>query len=180
MLAALLAASYPDRAIRVINAGIGGNKIGDMLARLERDVLAHKPDWVTVNVGINDVWHGLDNKANGTSLSDYKTGLNTLLDRLLASGTNIVALPPTVIEEAAESRGNVALRPYRAAMRELAQAKNILIAPTDTDMDAALRVSNPDGKGTTLTTDGVHLAPAGDAVMACAVLKALGFWQEAK
>ena len=178
MLAALIAASYPDRNIRVVNAGIGGNKIADMLARLERDVLAHKPAWVSVNVGINDVWHGLDNKGNGTTLADYSSGLDTLLNQIVASGAKIVLLPPTVIEENLQSRGNLLLQDYRKAMRDLGAAKNLLIAPTDTDMDAALQSANPTGKGTTLTTDGVHLAPAGDSVMACAVLKALNFWQE--
>ena len=177
MLAAIIAASYPDRNIRVINAGIGGNKIGDLLARVHRDVLAHKPDWVTVNVGINDVWHGLGGMG-GTTLADYQLGLNKLTDILLNAGTQVVLLPPTVIEENPESRGNVLLRDYRAALRAIGAAKNLRIAPTDLEMDDALRAANPQGKGTTLTTDGVHLKPAGDAVMACAVLKTLHFWTQ--
>lgn len=54
----LIAAGYPERNIQVLNAGIGGNKAPDMMKRLERDVISRKPDWVTINVGINDVWHG--------------------------------------------------------------------------------------------------------------------------
>ncbi len=176
MLAALIAASYPERSIKVVNAGIGGNKIGDMLARVERDVLKHKPDWVTVNVGINDVWHGLGPNGKGTSLANYKTGLAQLLDILLGAGAQVVLLPPTVIEENLASVGNLVLMDYRAAMRAIANEKNLRVAPTDIDIDAALKSSNPQGRGTTLTTDGVHMAPAGDAVMACAVLKALQFW----
>ncbi len=65
LLAELITARYPERGIRVINAGIGGHKAPDMLARLERDVFAHRPNWVTVNVGINDVWHGLDTGGTG-------------------------------------------------------------------------------------------------------------------
>ena len=74
MLAVLIAAAYPERQIRVVNAGIGGNKVPDLLARLDRDVLSRRPDWATVNVGINDVWHGLGGKG-GVSLPEYQTGL---------------------------------------------------------------------------------------------------------
>ena len=37
-----------------INAGVGGNNTNMARARLERDVLAHKPDWVVVMMGTND------------------------------------------------------------------------------------------------------------------------------
>ena len=40
-------------------AGIGGHKSNDMLARLERDVLSKKPQWMTLSCGVNDVWHGV-------------------------------------------------------------------------------------------------------------------------
>ena len=176
MLAALISASYPERSIKVVNAGVGGNKIGELLARVERDVLKHKPDWVTVNVGINDVWHGLGANNKGTTLANYQAGLSQLVDVLLNAGAHVVLLPPTVIEENVASVGNRILVDYRAAMRAIANEKNLRVAPTDVDIDAALKSANPQGRGTTLTTDGVHMAPAGDAVMACAVLKALQFW----
>ncbi|MBC8102277.1 MAG: SGNH/GDSL hydrolase family protein [Cytophagales bacterium] len=180
MIAALIAASYPDRNIRVVNAGIGGNKIPDLLARLDRDVLSHRPDWVTVSVGINDVWHGLnDGGKSGVPLGTYREGLAELTDRLVASGANVVLLPPTVIGEDLSSAGNVALRDYRAAVHAIAASRGLLIAPTDTDLDTALVANLPTvggEPGKTLTSDGVHLRPAGDAVLAAAVLKTLGFF----
>jgi lysophospholipase L1-like esterase len=139
MLAVLIAATYPERGIRVINAGIGGHKIPDMLARLDRDVLSHQPNWVTVSVGVNDVWHGLQQwGSGGVSLDDYKAGLETLVDRLLAAGAKVLLLPPTVIGEDPQSEGNVLLRQYRAAMREVGNSRKVLVAPTDVDLDRAL------------------------------------------
>lgn len=179
MLATLIAASYPQRDIRVVNAGIGGDKIPNLLARLDRDVLARKPDWVTVNVGINDVWHGLaSGGVGGVSLPEYRAGLETLLDRIAAAGARAVLLPPTVIDEDPGSAGNRALAGYRAAMREAGSARGLLIAPTDTDFDAALAsgVARWGEPGHTLTSDGVHMRGPGDAVMAVAILKTLGFF----
>lgn len=180
MIAALIAASYPDRNIRVINAGIGGHKITDLLARLDRDVLSHKPDWVTVSIGINDVWHGLgDGGQSGVSLSVYRDGLAELVDKISAAGAKVVLLPPTVIGENRESDGNRKLIDYRAAVHAIADSCGIPVAPTDTDLDTALAASLPivgGEPGKTLTSDGVHLRPAGDAVVAVAVLKTLGFF----
>lgn len=184
MIAALIAASYPTRNICVVNAGIGGNKIHDLLGRLDRDVLAHKPDWVTVSIGINDVWHGLaDGGHSGVSIETYREGLAELVDRIVAAGANVVLLPPTVIGEDPSSAGNVKLVDYRAAVHAIAASRGLLVAPTDTDLDTALTaglkiVGGEPGK--TLTSDGVHLRPAGDAVLAVAVLKTLGFFAGSK
>lgn len=179
MIAALIAATYPDRGIRVINAGIGGHKVTDMLLRLDRDVLVHQPDWVTVSVGVNDVWHGM-NKAGsgGVPLPEYRRHLETLVQRVRSSGAEVILLPPTVIGEDPASEGNRLLKPYRAAVREIAAAYRLRVAPTDIDLTTALaaNVSQGGEPGKTLTTDGVHLRGPGDAVLAVAVLKALGFF----
>lgn len=41
-----------------VPAGISGHKSNQMLARLEKDVLSKKPQWMTLSCGVNDVWHG--------------------------------------------------------------------------------------------------------------------------
>lgn len=178
LLAALIMAAYPERGIRVVNAGVSGNRVPDLLARLDRDVLSQKPDWVSVNIGINDVWHGLaDEGAGGTSLTDYRAGLEALVDRLLAADIQVVLLPPTVIEEDPSSEGNRRLAEYRKAMRAVGVARGVAIAPTDRDFDSALEAGKQIDPAYALTTDGVHLRPAGDAVMALAVLKTLNFFE---
>lgn len=37
-------------------AGVPGNTSEHMLARLDRDVLSKKPDWVFLAAGVNDIW----------------------------------------------------------------------------------------------------------------------------
>ena len=180
MLAALIAAAYPERAIRVINAGVSGNKIGDMFARVERDVLAHQPNWVTLSVGINDVWHGMVPEwAPGTPLSQFGAGAGMLVERLVSAGARVLLLPPTVIGEEPHSEGNRRLAPYRIALREVAlnyAPDHVLVAPTDRDFDIALAAGKSADPTYSLTTDGVHLRPAGDAVVALAVLRTLRFF----
>ena len=45
---ALLDMKYPERHIRVLNMGIGGNTSRDLKERWQTDVLDLKPDWVTI------------------------------------------------------------------------------------------------------------------------------------
>lgn len=55
----MIVAKYPERRITVINKGISGNTIIDLQNRWQDDVIYHKPDWVTILIGINDIHHVL-------------------------------------------------------------------------------------------------------------------------
>ena len=59
----MLQAWYPERNIRVSNAGISGNTSRDLLERFERDVISLQPQWVSICIGINDVWRQFDTPA---------------------------------------------------------------------------------------------------------------------
>ncbi len=59
-LAALLKQRLPGMPIRVVNRGVGGETARDMAARLDRDVLAEKPDLVIWQIGTNSVLHDED------------------------------------------------------------------------------------------------------------------------
>ena len=85
-----LSDQYPDLNIQVIGAGIGGNKVPDLEARLERDVLSRKPNTVVIYIGINDVWHSLQNQ--GTPKDVFEKGLRNLVARLRAAGVRTICL----------------------------------------------------------------------------------------
>ncbi|MCM8825209.1 MAG: SGNH/GDSL hydrolase family protein [Candidatus Omnitrophica bacterium] len=55
----MIIARYPERKIAVVNKGISGNTIIDLQNRWEDDVIYHKPDWLTILIGINDLHHVL-------------------------------------------------------------------------------------------------------------------------
>ena len=54
-----------------INTGIGGNKITDLKGRWEEDALAHKPDWLSIKIGINDLHSHLRGDPNGVGPELY-------------------------------------------------------------------------------------------------------------
>jgi acyl-CoA thioesterase-1 len=86
-LAANLLKLFPDHPIEVLNRGVNGEEDSDVLARLERDVLAEKPDLVLWQVGTNALLRDRDLQAAGVAIHEG-------LVRLKASGADVVLIDP--------------------------------------------------------------------------------------
>jgi lysophospholipase L1-like esterase len=154
-----------------IFAGISGHKSNQMLARLEKDVLSKKPDWMTLSSGVNDVWHG----AGGVKLEDYKKNMTAIVDQAQAAGVKVMILTSTMIKEDQKNDLNGKLLPYNTFLKELAKSKGCLFADLNTEMQDALKTFPKDApKGNQLTRDGVHMNAYGNIMMAKGVLKAFG------
>ncbi len=155
-----------------IGAGISGHKSDQMLERLERDVISKKPDWMTLSCGVNDVWHG----PKGIPLEQYKQNIAAIVDKAQAAGIKVVILTATMIHEDAANDNNKKLAAYNDFLRELARQKNCRLADLNADMQAAVAVpaGAPPRRGNLLTSDGVHMNPRGNQMMAAGVLKTLG------
>lgn len=48
--------------ITVINKGISGNKVNNLLERFEDDFKQIKPDYIFILIGVNDTWHDFPNQ----------------------------------------------------------------------------------------------------------------------
>ena len=84
--------------MELINKGIGGNKVSDLLLRYKQDVLDLKPDIVFIYIGINDVWHKYD-WGTGTDIDVFENGLRKIIVDIKTKGTKIILCTPTVIGE---------------------------------------------------------------------------------
>ena len=118
-----------------IPAGISGHKSNDMLARVERDVLQKKPDWMTLSCGVNDVWHG----AKGVPLEQYKKNITEIVDKCQAAHIKVMILTSTMIGEDQSNENNQKLMAYNAFLRELAKDKKCPLADLNAEMQAALK-----------------------------------------
>jgi len=169
----LVLSALKDQGIKAnpVFAGIGGHKSNQMLARLERDVLKHKPNWMTLSCGVNDVWHG----ERGVDLESYKKNITEIVNKAQTAGVKVVLLTSTMIREDQGNDLNQKLLPYNAFIRTLAKEKKCLLADLNADMQAALKTFPADApKGKQLTSDGVHMNKAGNIMMARGVAKAFG------
>jgi acyl-CoA thioesterase I len=84
-LSVWLEARFPGVPIRVINRGVGGEMTPQMLARLDRDVLAEKPDLVIWQLGTNDIFHDID-PADETEFA--RRGI----ERIRAAGADVILM----------------------------------------------------------------------------------------
>lgn len=156
-----------------IPAGISGNKSNQMLERLQRDVISKKPDFMTLSCGVNDVWHG----KRGIPLPEYKKNITELIDKAQAAGIKVCILTATMITENPASSWNVKLADYNRFLRQLAKEKGCQLVDLNENMQkgiAGFKAKYPKFKGNLYTTDGVHMNPYGNAMMAEGILRGFG------
>jgi acyl-CoA thioesterase I len=171
---AVLARQYPDLKIpKVINKGISGQKAEDLVARFDRDVVQLKPAVVTISIGINDVWHRLGKPHDEKVLETYTKNVTTMVDAAQKAGIKVILLTPTLIQEDPSAEGNKRLVQYVAAECQIADAAKCRVVDLHAMFLGALK-KKPEVKGNWLTSDGVHMKPLGDGIMAAGVLRALG------
>src|ERR1700730_16842258 len=77
-----MAKNHKDLDVQIVNAGISGNKVPDLEKRLKKDVLDKKPTLVVIYIGINDVWHGEDEPAKGTTKDKFEAGLLEIIGKI--------------------------------------------------------------------------------------------------
>lgn len=154
---------FGDGEVEVIGAGISGNKVPDCQKRLDRDVLSRKPTHVVIYIGINDVWHSTSNR--GTSKEDYSNGLQDLITRIQKADASVILCTPTVIGEKTDGSNSLdkMLEEYCELSREAAKKNNVPLLDLRKLFLDYLKKENKANKPTKiLTTDGVHLNPAGN------------------
>jgi lysophospholipase L1-like esterase len=102
--------------VEMINSGISGHTTVNALARIDHDVLAHKPDLVTAMFGLNDMTR--------VSLNDYKANLKTIVEKCRGIGAEVVlATPNNVIDTS--SRPAEKLIRYCDAVREVGRELSV-------------------------------------------------------
>jgi lysophospholipase L1-like esterase len=165
----------PNSGIKVIGAGIGGHKVPDLEARLDKDVLAHKPNVVVIYIGINDVWHSKNGK--GTPPDKNEAGLRNLITRCTAAGARVVLSTPSVIGEKHDGTNELdkMLTEYADITRKVATETETTLLDLHAKFLSYLKEYNvanqPQG---ILTTDTVHLNDAGNRFVAVRMLEAVG------
>ena len=159
----------------LIGAGIGGNKVYDLFLRFEDDVLSKKPDVVVMYVGVNDVWHKQSSQT-GTDPDKFIAFYTAMIKKLQAAGIRVIVCTPAAIGERTDfsNAQDGDLNRYSNIIRELAQKYSCgLVDLRKAFLDYNLK-NNPENKESgILTTDRVHLNPAGNKLVADLMIRAL-------
>ena len=164
---------HPDKNLKIFNRGISGNKVYQLAERWDADCVDLKPTVLSILIGVNDFWHMLSGKYDGT-VETYRKDLEALLRRTkekLPDVRLIVGEPFAVTDvKAVDASWFPRFTEYQKAARELAGQFKAVFIPYQSIFDKATK-SAP---GVYWTFDGVHPSIAGSQLMAHAVLKSIG------
>ena len=96
ILADKLRPIYPDTDIELINKGISGNEVCDLLARVQHDVIDKHPDAVVIMIGINNTLHKFK-YGKELNLKQFESDFTELLTRLKEAGIVVIFLEPFLL-----------------------------------------------------------------------------------
>jgi len=170
----LLKSIYPDLPIRVVNMGTSGHTERNLKARWQTDVLDLKPDWVSIMIGINDVWRQFD-RPQMVEEHVYQEEYESTLDELVAITKprvkGIVLMTPFFIEASKQDAMRLEMDQYGAIVRKTAEKHDALFVDTQQAFDAMTAHMY----SAAIAWDRVHPNTAGHMALARAFLNALDF-----
>ena len=109
-----------------------------------------KPAFVTISIGINDVWHRLGKPHDEKVLADYEKNVAKMVDAAQEAGIKVILLTPTVIQEDPGTEGNQRLAMYVAAEKKIAAEKKCQLVDLHGMFLTALKQKPADARGTGL------------------------------
>lgn len=174
LIDALLQAVYPELGIRVVNKGNSGNTVRDLQERWQEDVLAQKPDWLSIMIGINDVWRQYDTPLITewhVYTEEYEETLRNLVDKTKPHLKGLVLMTPFYLEPNPEDKMRKTMDEYGAIVKKVAADTGAVFVDTQAAFNVVLEELYP----ATLAWDRVHPTYAGHMVLARAFLKEAGF-----
>ena len=150
------------------NRGVSGDRVLDLYARIVKDVLNLKPDVMSILIGVNDIWHGIDWE-NGTGLARYEKVYNMFIEEVKAElpDIKILILEPFVLKGTATDSNEdqpdrwnafqTGVADIAAAARRVAQKQGLPFVELQKKFDEACRLEEP----SYWLMDGVHPTPMG-------------------
>ena len=120
----MFASYYPEVFLRITNSGSSGNTSRDLLNRFDKDVIELNPDWVSICIGINDVWRQFDSPAIVESHvlpDEYEKNLEDMIKKIYNKVKGIFILSPYIIEPNTDDWMRKRMNEYVEISRKLAQ-----------------------------------------------------------
>jgi lysophospholipase L1-like esterase len=177
LVRSLVTARHPELGLTWVNRGIGGDTVRELAARWDTDAIGTAPDWLSVMIGINDIWHHFGSQpARAVPLAEYATTLRTLLRQAVdRTGCRLIVAEPYIIEPDRTDPQRAETDRYCLVAREIAAEFGAVNVRTQDAFDEVLRSTAP----ADWADDRIHPNRPGHAVIAQAFLRALNFTLDA-
>ena len=165
---------YPERAIRISNTGTDGNTSRDLKARFQTDVIDLNPDWVSICIGINDVWRQFDSPAmtdGHVYTEEYETNLEGMIVSVKDLVKGIFIMSPYYMEPNKNDPMRKCMDQYGLICKKLAEKHGCIFIDLQAVFDEYFKYRH----STYIAWDRVHPNQVGATVIAKAFLKACEF-----
>lgn len=159
---------YPDMDIELVNKGISGNEVCDVLARVESDVIDLKPDAAVVMIGINNVIHQFK-YGKLLDLKQFERDYTELLKKIKEAGIVLIVLEPFLMPAPDKLR----MRPLFNKELEIIHRVAVDIADEFVAYDEMFNGLSESIRYTEYSVDGVHPTHRGSRLIADTAIKAI-------
>lgn len=162
-----------------INRGISGNRIVDVYSRIKSDIINLKPDYMSILIGVNDVWHEFGAE-NGVDAEKFEKIYCMLIEEIKEALPNIkiILLEPFCLRASATENTeeipdkweifNLEVKKRSEKTKAVAEKYDLKFIPLQSKLDAAAKNS----ENTYWLADGVHPTPMGHELIKREWLKA--------
>ena len=134
-----LLAKYAEHNLNIVNTGVSGNTVRSLEARWEKDCIKHKPDVLSVLIGVNDLWRRYaepDRLPEAVCPDEYELTYRRLLSRAREQcSCQLVLMEPFMF---CSDRGNPmfrGLQTYIETVHKLAQEFDAVMVPLQSRID---------------------------------------------
>ena len=170
---ALLNCMYPELGLRVVNMGISGNQVRDLKARWQTDVFDRRPDWVSVLIGINDVWRQFDcpqMPETHVSPEEYEATYEELIKATLPKVKGMILMTPYYMEPNRQDTMRARMDVYGDIVKKLAARYGLTCVDLQAGWDRLFKHMH----STSIAWDRVHPNQTGCMYIAKQFLAAVG------
>lgn len=170
----MLNAWYPECAIRISNTGTDGNTSRDLKARFQTDVIDLNPDWVSICIGINDVWRQFDSPSlidSHVYTEEYETNLEEMIVSVKDQVKGIIIMSPYYMEPNKNDPMRKCMDQYVSICKRLAEKHTCRFIDLQAVFDEYFNYRH----STYIAWDRVHPNQVGATVIAKAFLEACEF-----
>lgn len=176
----------PHLRLKFHNAGVGGARAWDALARFDEDVAKYKPKYVSVLLGMND---GSYQAFDQATFDTYQHDMTEVIERITATGATPLLMTPTMYDSRASrlfprkgrtysdgllTQYNSVLTYYGTWLREVAAENGYGFVDMWGPLNNLTIETRKNDPAFTMIRDAVHPDAPGQAVMAVSMINDLG------
>jgi len=154
---------FPSSITTFINKGVSGDRVRDLIARYEKDIFDVQPTFISIFIGINDVWRAFDSN-DPCSLERFREEYTYLVKKIRAElpSAKLMLIEPFALHSLPDRKEwRTDLDPKRAFARQLAGEYANYFLPMQKIFDD--KIKKGEFSPQELAGDGVHPSAAGQS-----------------